>query len=124
MKVSKLNNSQIARRKNQFLPRLVISIIIIVTVFLLVFFISRKIIKNINSVPSISKVYEEWNSGNYENVINLTNKILEKIVESIQELIDDKHVEKGSIESIGIGAAGQVDRKNEPHTLKSLFLFV
>lgn len=40
------------------------------------------------------------------------NKILEKIVESIQELIDDKHVEKGSIESIGIGAAGQVDRKN------------
>lgn len=40
------------------------------------------------------------------------NKILEKIVESIQELIDDKHVEKDSIESIGIGAAGQVDRKN------------
>jgi len=78
MKVSKLNNSQIARRKNQFLPRLVISIIIIVTVFLLVFFVSRKIIKNINSVPSISKVYEEWNSGNYENGIYLTNKILEK----------------------------------------------
>ena len=40
------------------------------------------------------------------------NKILEKIVESIQELIDDKHVEKVSIDSIGIGAAGQVDRKN------------
>lgn len=40
------------------------------------------------------------------------NKILEKIIESIQELIDDKHIEKDSIESIGIGAAGQVDRKN------------
>ena len=40
------------------------------------------------------------------------NKILEKIIESIQELIDENKIDKSHIESIGIGAAGQVDREN------------
>ncbi len=39
-------------------------------------------------------------------------RIIEKIIESIQEVMDASYVPKTQIESIGIGAAGQVDREN------------
>lgn len=39
-------------------------------------------------------------------------KIIEKIIESIHEILNENIVEKTQIKSIGIGAAGQVDRKN------------
>ncbi len=39
-------------------------------------------------------------------------KIIEKIIESIHEILNENIVEKTQIKSIGIGAAGQADRKN------------
>ena len=39
-------------------------------------------------------------------------KILEKIIESIEELLSENIITKNEIVSIGIGVAGQVDRKN------------
>jgi len=39
-------------------------------------------------------------------------RIVEKIIESIQDVIEQSNLPKSSIESIGIGAAGQVDREN------------
>ena len=39
-------------------------------------------------------------------------RIIEKIIESIQEVMDSSYVPKTQIESIGVGAAGQVDREN------------
>lgn len=39
-------------------------------------------------------------------------RIIEKIIESIQEVMDASYVPKTQIESIGVGAAGQVDREN------------
>lgn len=40
------------------------------------------------------------------------NKILEKIIESIQEILEETNLKPTEIESIGVGAAGQVDRQN------------
>ncbi len=39
-------------------------------------------------------------------------RIIEKIIESIHEILDDSSVSKSEISSIGIGAAGQIDRQN------------
>lgn len=39
-------------------------------------------------------------------------RIIEKIIESIHEILDDSSVPKSEISSIGIGAAGQIDRPN------------
>ena len=76
MKVSKSQNSQIVRRKSQFVPRLIITFSILLVVSLTVFFTTRKIIKNINSVPSISKVYEYWNKKEYQEVFSTCDLIL------------------------------------------------
>lgn len=78
MKYKNIHNSQIVKSKSKFIPRLTISILIIFIVALLVIFLSRKIIQSINSVPSITKVYEEWNKNEYLNVYNLTEEILDK----------------------------------------------
>ena len=75
MKVSKSQNSQIVRRKSQFVPRLIITFSILLVVSLTVFFTTRKIIKNINSVPSISKVYEYWNKKEYQEVFSTCDLI-------------------------------------------------
>ena len=40
------------------------------------------------------------------------SKIVEKIIESVSELIAENKISKSDISSIGIGVAGQVDRKN------------
>ena len=40
------------------------------------------------------------------------SKIVEKIIESVSELIAENKISKSNISSIGIGVAGQVDRKN------------
>lgn len=76
MKVIKSQNSQIARRESQFLPRLIITIVILLFVSLSVLFITRKIVKNINEVPSISKVYEYWNNQDYQKVYETCDIIL------------------------------------------------
>ena len=39
-------------------------------------------------------------------------KIVEKIIESVDELLEENKILKSEIESIGIGVAGQVDRDN------------
>ena len=39
-------------------------------------------------------------------------KIIEKIIESVDELLEENKILKSEIESIGIGVAGQVDRDN------------
>lgn len=39
-------------------------------------------------------------------------RIIEKIIESIHEILDESSVPKSEITSIGIGAAGQIDRQN------------
>lgn len=39
-------------------------------------------------------------------------RIVEKIIESIYEVIEQSNIPKSKIESIGIGAAGQIDREN------------
>lgn len=77
MKVTQFQNSHIVKRKGNFLPRLVISLFIILIVFFGVFFAVKKVVKNLNSVPSISKVYEQWNQKNYLEVYNLANTILQ-----------------------------------------------
>lgn len=41
-----------------------------------------------------------------------TEKILQKIINSIEEILTENRLKKNDISSIGIGAAGQVDRKN------------
>lgn len=76
MKVSKSQNSQIVRRKSQFVPRLIITFSILLVVSLTVFFTTRKVIKNINSVPSISKVYEYWNKKEFQEVFSTCDLIL------------------------------------------------
>ena len=40
------------------------------------------------------------------------SKIVEKIIESVSELIAENKISKSDITSIGIGVAGQVDREN------------
>jgi len=76
MKVVKSQNSHIARRKSQFVPRLIISLTILSIVFLSVFFVTKKLVKNINAVPSISKVYDYWNQNDYIKVFETTDLIL------------------------------------------------
>jgi tetratricopeptide (TPR) repeat protein len=58
------------------LPRLIITIVILSVVSLSVLFITRKIVKNINEVPSISKVYEYWNNQDYQKVYETCDIIL------------------------------------------------
>jgi tetratricopeptide (TPR) repeat protein len=76
MKFDKKSNSQVLRRKSQLVSRLIFSLLIVISVFLLVFFVTKAIIKNINSVPTISKIYEAWDESKYQDVVDLSDKIL------------------------------------------------
>ena len=76
MKFDTRSNSQVLRRKSQIISRLIFSLVILVVIGVLTFFVTRIIIKKINSVPSISKIYESWNESKYQDVVNLSDKIL------------------------------------------------
>lgn len=78
MKSSGTTGTQVLKRKSKFLPRLFISIGILTVVSVIVFFAAKNILTSINSKPTVSQLYFQWNNKNYIAVNEVANNILKE----------------------------------------------
>lgn len=74
----KMFNSNVVKRKSNFLRNILIFVVTIVFISVGVFFIHKIISHKANTVVSRSKVIEVWKSYDYQEVYNLTENLLVK----------------------------------------------
>ena len=72
------SDSHIAKRKSKFLPRLILTIVVIVVLTLVSIGIYRFLNNKVHSEISVNSLYKNWDAKDYQAVYDSSNAILEK----------------------------------------------
>ncbi|MBP5359366.1 MAG: tetratricopeptide repeat protein [Treponema sp.] len=72
------SDSHIAKRKSKFLPRLILTIVVIVVLTLISIGIYRFLNNKVHSEISVNSLYKNWDAKDYQAVYDSSNAILEK----------------------------------------------
>lgn len=67
----------VTKRKNRFLLKFFIFAIIVSILSVSVYFLRRFVLSKIKSQTPFSAIYEQWNNRDYNEVYNITSKVLE-----------------------------------------------
>ena len=72
------NDSHVAKRKSKFLPRLILTIVVIVVLTLLSVGIYKFLDNKVHSEISVNSLYKNWDARDYQAVYDSSNAIIEK----------------------------------------------
>ena len=72
------SDSHVAKRKSKFLPRLILTVVVIVVLTLLSVGIYKILDNKVHSEISVSSLYKNWEARDYQAVYDSSNAIIEK----------------------------------------------